>query len=608
MIKYTQEQIKQLDQYYPAPNNLVDLFEQGAAKFAGRNAIGQKDPVTKEYRWTTFAGLAERIKNVRGALNRLGLAKGESVGVILSNSVEWFVLENATHGLGACFVPMYEKELVNTWRYIIRDSSLKFLFVRDRAIYDMVKGFKDEIPTLKEIFLVYGDGDSSLAALEAMGAKNPVPSYKPHWSEIAELIYTSGTTGDPKGVLLSHGNLTACTKSGVYVFPELNENTVLLNILPWAHSYALSAELHAVMVFGCCVGIMESVDTLGQDFLAIRPTYIVAVPRIFNKIYNGIQLTMEEAGGLKKKLFDAACAEAKKRRNRRKSLKLIILNKLVFDKIRARFGGRLAGAMTASALMNPGIAEFFRDISIPTYDCYGLTETAPAITMNSMRLGNRYGTVGKVVPNMHVKIDRSRTGENNRDGEIVAYGAHIMMGYHNKPEQTAAIMVEDTWNGFPGIRTGDMGCFDDDGFLVITGRFKDEYKLANGKYVHPESIETDMKLIPLIANAFVYGDGKEFNVSIVVPDFQVIKKDQRTAKWAQMSPKDIIADSDFQAFMTGEISNHLRKTFGGYEIPKKTLFIEEDFTRENGMLTQTLKLIRREVLKKYGDELSKLYS
>jgi long-chain acyl-CoA synthetase len=608
MIQYTKEQIAQLDTYYPAPNNLVDLFEQGVSKFSAKNAIGQKDPATKEYRWTTFGQLAERINNVRGALNSLGLKKGEAVGVILSNSTEWFVLENATHGLGACFVPMYEKELLNTWKYIIKDSALKFLFVRDRDLYEKVKVFKDEIPTIEEIFVVYGDGEKSLASLEAMGAKSPVPSYKPHWSEIAELIYTSGTTGDPKGVLLSHGNLTACTKSGVEIFPELNENSVLLNILPWAHSYALSAELHAVMIFGCCVSIMESIDTLGQDFLAVRPNFIVAVPRIFNKIYSGIQLKMEEEGGLTKKLFDATCAEAKKCRNKRKSLKLKILDKIVFDKIRARFGGRLAGAMTASALMNPGIAEFFKDLGIPTYDCYGLTETAPAITMNSSRMGNRYGTVGKVVPNMHVKIDKARTGEKNRDGEIVAYGAHIMMGYHNKPEQTAAIMVEDTWNGFPGIRTGDMGCFDDDGFLVITGRFKDEYKLANGKYVHPESIETDIKLLPIVANAFIYGDGKEYNVSIVVPDFELVKKDPRTVKWAAMSPKEVIADSDFQAFLTGEISGHLRKTFGGYEIPKKILFIDEDFTRDNGMLTQTLKLIRREVLKKYGDQLNSLYS
>jgi len=165
--------------------------------------------------------------------------------------------------MGACFVPMYEKELVNTWKYIIRDSALRFLFVRDSEIYDKVKGFTDEIKTLKDVYLVYGDGAKSLAALEESGAKTPVESYKPHWSEIAELIYTSGTTGDPKGVLLSHGNLTACTAAGVELFPELGPDTVVLSILPWAHSYALSAELHSMPMFGGSIAIMESIDTPG---------------------------------------------------------------------------------------------------------------------------------------------------------------------------------------------------------------------------------------------------------------------------------------------------------------------------------------------------------
>ncbi|HOD16659.1 MAG TPA: AMP-binding protein [Spirochaetota bacterium] len=607
MVQYTKDQIAQLDKYYSDPKNLVDLFEKGAARWGNKNAIGQKDPATKEYKWITFNELQARINNVRGALSALGLKKGESVGVILSNSIEWYILENATHGMGACFVPMYEKELVNTWKYIIRDSALRFLFVRDSEIYDKVKGFTDEIKTLKDVYLVYGDGAKSLAALEESGAKTPVESYKPHWSEIAELIYTSGTTGDPKGVLLSHGNLTACTAAGVELFPELGPDTVVLSILPWAHSYALSAELHSMPMFGGSIAIMESIDTLAQDMLTVRPNFLIAVPRIFNKIYSGIKLLMESEGGLKKKLFDATCAEAKKCRGKNPSLKLKLLDKIVFEKIRARFGGRLKGAMTASALMNPGIAEFFKDLGIPTFDCYGLTETAPAITMNSTS-GNKYGTVGKPIRNMHVKIDKSRTGENNRDGEIVAYGAHVMMGYHNKPEQTAAIMVEDTWNGFPGIRTGDIGCIDEDGYLCITGRYKDEYKLANGKYVHPESIETDMKLIPLVANAFVYGEGKEYNVALVVPDFERIRKDPQTAKFAAQAPNELIENREFQDFLNGAIAAHLKKTFGGYEVPRKTLFIAEDFTRDNGMLTQTLKLVRREVMKNYGDRLMKLYA
>jgi long-chain acyl-CoA synthetase len=607
MIQFTQEQIAQLDKYYPPPRNLVDLFETNAAKWGDRPAIGQKDPATKQYVWTSYRGLAERISNLRGALHKLGLTKGETVGVILSNSVEWFVIENAVHGLGGRFIPMYEKELVKKWQYMIKDSSVKYLFVRDAAILDKVKDFKKDSPDLKEIFIVYGEGDRSLSALEKTGASNPVPSYKPHWSEIAVVIYTSGTTGAPKGVLLSHGNLTHCSQSGYRIYPNLNENSVALSILPWAHSYAISAELHNFLQFGGSIGIMESLDTLTGDFQKIRPTHLMCVPRVFNKVYNGIHMLMEEEGGIKKKLFDAACAEAKRCRNKKKSLKMKILDALVFSKIRARLGGRLFLSLTASAVMNQDISLFFRDIGIEIYDCYGLSETAPAITMNSPMTGNKIGSVGKPVFDMHVMLDKSRTGE-GMDGEIIVYGAHVMMGYLNKPEETAAIMTTDTWNGFPGIRTGDLGRWDEEGFLFITGRYKDEYKLSNGKYVHPESIEIDMKLLPYVANAFVYGDGKDYNVAIIVPDFTTIGKDHHTARWSGMSPARIIADKEFKDFLAKEITDHLRKGFAGYEIPKKYIIIDQDFTLENGMLTQTLKVIRGEVLKNYGDALNRLYT
>ena len=608
MVQFTKEQIEQLDAYFHPPKNLVDLFESSVAKWGDRPAIGQKNPATKQYEWATYRQLAGRVNNLRAALKKLGLGKGETVGVILGNSIEWFVIENATHGLGGRFIPMYEKELVKKWQYMVRDSAVKYLFVRNQAILDKVKGFAADCPDLKEIFVVYGEGEKSLPALEQAGSAEPAPPYKPHWSETAVIIYTSGTTGDPKGVVLTHGNLTHCAQAGYEVYPELNETSVALSILPWAHSYAISGELHNFLQFGGSIGVMESLDMLSADFLLVRPTHLICVPRVFNKIYGGIMMLMEDAGGIKKKLFDAACAEAKKRRGKKKSLKLKVLDRLVFGKIRARFGGRLMGALTASAVMNLDIALFFQDMGINIYDCYGLSETSPAITMNSPVWGNRIGSVGKIMRDMHVKLDRSRTGEDSPDGEILAYGAHVMMGYLNKPELTAAIMTDDTWNGFPGVRTGDLGRFDEDGFLYVTGRFKDEYKLSNGKYVHPESIETDMKLVPHVANAFVYGDGKEYNVGIIIPDFPTIRKDHHTAKWADRDPADMVEDASFRDFLIIEVNDHLKKSFAGYEIPKKYIITDEDFTLDNGMLTQTLKVVRGEVMKRYGDRLLKLYS
>ena len=608
MLKYSQKQIEGLDKFYKHPRNLVDLLEDTVTKWGERNAIGTKNSQTKAYEWITYQKLAERINHVRSAIHQLGINKGDAVGVIIGNSVEWYALENASHGLGAIFVPMYEKELMKTWQYIVRDSGVKYLFVKDEEIAEQVKHFKGEIETLKEIFTIYGDGEKSLKGLEEAGRQNPVPSYKPHWSEPAELIYTSGTTGEPKGVLLSHGNLSACSQSGYHIFPSLNEKAVSLAILPWAHSYGLSAELHNFMQFGGAVALMESVDTLAEDLLKVKPTFLIAVPKVFNKIYDGIQAKMHEEGGIKKKLFDLTCEEAVRCRGKAtKSLKLKILDKIVFSKIRERFGGRLEGVLTASAVMNPQIAMFFADLGIPTYDAYGLTETSPAITMNSPLWGNRYGSVGKCVENMHVKIDKSLTGEESEEGEILAYGAHVMMGYHNKPKLNSEVMLQDTWNGFPGIRTGDQGRLTADGFLYITGRYKDEYKLSNGKYIHPESIETGIKLIRNIANAFVWGEGRDYNIAVIVPDFAAMKKDERISSWAQGSPQEVAQNKNVQDFLSAEIKKHLQKSFGGYEIPQRFLFTGEDFSLENGLVTQTMKLKRNVALRTYLKEIEKLY-
>ncbi len=608
MIKYTEEQIINLDKYYKHPRNLVDLFEDSVVSWPDRNAIGTKNPQTKQIEWITYRKLAERINNTRAGLHKLGLGKGDALGVIVGNSVEWFILENAAHGLGAVFVPMYEKELQRTWQYIIKDSAIKFLFVKDDAILEKVKIFKNDIETLKDIYVIYGGGENYLQAIEEIGKKNPHKSEKPNWYDAAELIYTSGTTGDPKGVLLSHGSLTACSRTGRKIFPTLDENAISLAILPWAHSYGLSAELHNFLQFGGAIGLMESVDKLAEDLQLVQPSFLIAVPKIFNKIYDGIQMAMAEKGGATKLLFNLAVAEATKCRNKNtKSFLLKILDKIVFSKIRAKFGGKVTGVFTASAVMNPQIAMFFADIGIPTYDAYGLTETAPAITMNSPLYGNKYGSVGKAIDDMHVVIDKSQVGPDSDDGEILAYGAHVMMGYHNKPEQTAQIMTKDTWKGFPGIHTGDRGRLDAEGFLFITGRFKDEYKLSNGKYVHPESIETDIKLVHNIANAFVWGDNKAHNIAVIVPNLETIKRDEKIAMWAKGTPEEIVQNKNIQEYLIEAITKRLRKSYGGYEIPQKFIFTAEDFTLENGLLTQTMKLKRARVQEAYKEQIEKLY-
>lgn len=593
---------------YEKPDNLVELWSESENKHRGTPLfLNHKDRGGLDS--ISYGEIGSRIANARGGLAAIGIEPGDTVGIIANNRPEWAVLAFAVFGRKARFVPMYEKELKKTWKYIIQDSGLKFLVVSKPEIYEKIKDFPAEIPHLEKIYLIDTDSENSLAALEKVGEENPIEPLIPHYDDIAVLIYTSGTTAEPKGVLLSHGNITYNAITGCRLFPELQQGYVGISMLPWAHSYAITAELTSWIYFGGTLGFMRDVSTLAEDMRLIRPHFIVSVPRVFNKIYDVIQMRMIDTGGLKKKLFDAACAAARQKRELAGAgkssplvnLKLALLDKLVFKKIRDVVGGRIIGAMTGSAVMNKEIAEFFFDIGISIYDCYGLTETSPGVSMNSS-LAWKIGSVGKVMEGQTVVIDSSVSEEGSDDGEIIVYGPNVMKGYHNKPEETAAVIMPDG-----GFRTGDRGKLDEDGFLWITGRIKEQYKLSNGKYVFPAVIEEDIKLLPKVANAMVYGAGKPYNICLVYPDFAV------AVRWAAEhgfsdNPDDLLANEDFKEALTDEIKDQLEKSFGHYEIPEKYYFIKEDFTVDNKMLTQTMKLKRRAVLENYASEIESLYA
>jgi len=340
----------------------------------------------------------------------------------------------------------------------------------------------------------------------------------------------------------------------------------------------------------------------------VRPTLLVAVPRVFNKIYDGLWAKMNETGGLAKKLFVMGVENARKRRELAEkgqsdfltNLKFKLADKIVFSKIRARFGGRLKYAITGSATMNVEIGHFFADIGIPVFDCYGLTETTPAVTMNCPA-AHRPGSVGRPLDQVRVEIDRLFLEEHADDGEIIVYGPNVMQGYHNKPDATRQVMTTDG-----GFRTGDRGRLDEDGYLFITGRIKEQYKLENGKYVFPTAIEEEIRLLPWVENAMIYGEGRPYNVCIIVPDFEALGKYARENRFPE-DPHRLVTDGSIQKMIGEEIAAFLKDKFGGYEIPKKFLWVTEDFSLENGTLTQTMKLKRRSVMEQYRDRLTALY-
>jgi len=434
----------------------------------------------------------------------------------------------------------------------------------------------------------------------AKGKAAPVAVAHPNPSQDACFIYTSGTTGQPKGVVLSHWNIASNVIAAGEVFP-LRPTDRSLAFLPWAHAFGQTAELHMLFSVGCALALNDEVPNLVGNLAEVKPTILIAVPRIFNRIYDGVNKQMAERPALIQKLFHAGIrAATKKKRGDPLSLaeafSLTVADRLIFSKVRARFGGRLRFSVSGSAALSREVAEFVDALGIAVYEGYGLTEASPVVTANCPD-ATRLGTVGKPVPGVRIEIDRQVTGD-EKNGEILVYGDNVMRGYHHREEEQRQMLMPDG-----GLRTGDMGFLDDEGFLHITGRIKEQYKLENGKFVVPSPLEEELKLSPFILNALLFGLNRPFNVALVVLDEPAI------SKWARENNLSIQDPTEHPAVkeLIGKELEARSQSFRGYEKPKAFALIREDFTVENGLLTPSLKVRRKLVLERYLPRLEALY-
>jgi long-chain acyl-CoA synthetase len=591
----------------PTFSDLVDMQKKAVAQHADRKVFGTK--INGVWKWITYREFGKRVDDFRGGLAQNGIGRGDAVAIISGNRVEWAVAAYATYGLGAMLVPMYEHQLAEDWEYIVADSGAKMLITTTDDIYAQVKDWPGKFAKLDKVISMHlpASDPASFEGLEAAGRAKPVATVEIDPDSICGFIYTSGTTGKPKGVLLSHNNLTSNVNATHQIFP-LEPEDCSVSFLPWAHSFGQTVELHVMLSMGCHVAFAESVPKLVENLGEVKPTLLVSVPRIFNKIYDGLQKKMKEAGGLKAKLFFSAVANAAYRKQlaaQGKSswwanFKQGLFDKLVFSKVRDRFGGRLRYAFSGGAALSPEVAEFIDNVGIMVYEGYGLTETSPIACAN-YRGHRKIGTVGKAIPGVTIKLDTSVVGDDSGDGEIIVYGPNVMKGYHNLPEETAAVMTEDG-----GFRTGDRGSLDRDGYLKITGRIKEQYKLENGKYVVPAPLEEQLQLSPYILQVYIDGANKLYNAALVVADKEAIEK------WAGENGVSgdfnaLLEDEKVRALIAGELEKYA-KGFKGYERVKQFALIPEEFTTENGMLTPSLKLKRRTVVDKYGPLMDKLWS
>ncbi|MET0414184.1 MAG: long-chain fatty acid--CoA ligase, partial [Polyangiaceae bacterium] len=527
---------------------------------------------------------------------------GDRVGIVADNSVEWATCAHATYWRGGIFVPMYTAQRPDEWKFILNDCGARIVFAASDVAYQKLKAAQPEMPSVEHVIgLALPDGhEDSYASLLARGKAAPVSKATVSPTDIASYIYTSGTTGQPKGVELSHKNLCSNLAAVEAVIPMKNERS--LAFLPWAHSFGHTAELQYFIQRGFSLAINDDVTRLISNLSEVQPTVLVAVPRIFNRIYEGVHRQMAAKPGVIQALFRhglrAGCAKAGGQSlGLADRVLLALADRLIFSKVRAKFGGKLKMVICGSAALNKEVAEFVAGLGIVIYEGYGLTETSPVVSVNCAG-ASRIGSVGKPVPGVRVVLDESQSTQPG-EGEVVVYGPNVMQGYHQRPEDNAAIFTKDG-----GLRTGDLGRLDSDGFLYITGRSKELYKLENGKYVAPAPLEEELKVSPYIANVVIYGSDRPHNVALVVPN------QERLLEWASETGVElgnVSQNSKVRELLMSEIQAH-SSSFKSYERPRSIAIITEDFTTENGLLTPKMSVKRKEVLLRYGSALDALYS
>ncbi|HEY1957895.1 MAG TPA: long-chain fatty acid--CoA ligase [Polyangiaceae bacterium] len=572
--------------------NLVDVYDHAIKQFAARELFGTKK--NGAWIWTTYADFGAQVEKARGALASLGVGRGDKIAVIADNRVEWAVIAYACFGLGAAMVPMYEAQHDKDWEFIIADCDAKLVVVANKTILEKVrKFFKGNTVCLEDAAAL--DSNKSVAAI------------KPQPSDTACLIYTSGTTGNPKGVILSHGNIASNVNAVHDVFP-MTEDDRSLSFLPWAHSFGQTCELHCLFSRGASMALCESTQKILENLAEVKPTLLFSVPRIFNKLYQAVQKQISEKPAFVQNLVKAALrCTAKEREHQRLSLSehatLALCDKLVFSKVRERFGGRLKYAFSGGAAISRDVAEFIDSLGITVYEGYGLTETSPISTANWPG-ERRIGSVGRPIPGVSIEIDPNvGHGTPGRvEGEIIIHGPNVMQGYFKRDEENAQVFTKNR-----GFRTGDQGFVDASGYLYITGRIKEQYKLENGKYVVPSPLEEKLKLSPYILNAFVYGDNKPYNVALVCANTDALKKFAEQQGLGAQSGDALLENPRVRELFKKELEKYMAE-FKGFEEIKEFAIIGEDFTTDNGMLTPSLKVKRRKVMEKYGKIVDGLYA
>ena len=554
--------------------------------------------------------MLRRIAGLSKALAELGIKSGDRVGLFAPNCPEWHIADFAITGLGAASVPLYFNESPDRLVYIMNDSGSRIVITAGETQARKVAEVRERLKTVEQVIGVGQPADLrgeilQYEALIAAAGDADVAEYRRRAAtvtpnQLATIIYTSGTTGEPKGVMLTHSNISSNSIESLK-HHAFEKDDIGLEFLPLSHVYERTVA-YGYLSRGVTIAYVENIESVSQAFLEVHPTMAAAVPRLFEKIYAGIREKGSREHGAKRKIFDWSLEVARESVPWRAygekpsgglELKWKIADKLVFSKIRAGVGGRLRTFVSGGAPLAPEIAEFFWSIGIEVFQGYGLTETSPVVTTNIPK-DNKVGTVGKPIPSVQVRIAE--------DGEILVKGTCVMQGYFNKPEATKEVLGDDGW-----FATGDIGHLDSEGYLVITDRKKEMLKTAGGKFVAPAPIENMMKTSPFVLNAIVVGDRRKFVSLLLVPNLPVVESAAKEKGRELGASSQITSDPWVRDLFTAEIER-LTISLAQYEKPKRFALLDQDFTYASGVLTYTLKMKRRVIEDHYKDVIARLYA
>ncbi|MBB4684936.1 AMP-dependent synthetase/ligase [Amycolatopsis jiangsuensis] len=580
--------------------NLADVVWANAERFS--DVVSFRRQVEGTWLDVTAKDFADQVSAVAKGLIAAGVGHGARVALMSKTRYEWTLLDFAIWAAGAVTVPIYETSSPEQVQWILSDSAATAVVVETGAHRDAVEQVRGRLDGLTRTWQIEGDSPA-VDELTALGAE--VSDEDLHErrrgvtaDEAATIVYTSGTTGRPKGVVLTHRNLLTEIRADIEAFPELMEQgNSLLCFLPLAHILARAIAVTALSA-RVTLGHTPDVKNLVPDLGTFRPTFVVAVPRVFEKVYNTAKQKAHSDG--KGKIFDAAEAtavaysEAQDRGGAGMGLraKHLLFDKLVYGKLRAALGGRCVAAVSGGAPLGARLAHFFRGIGVPVFEGYGLTETSAAANVNTTA-AFRVGTVGRPVAGTSVRIAE--------DGEILLKGDVVFGSYHNNEAATAESLT-DGW-----FHTGDLGELDDDGFLKITGRKKEIIVTAGGKNVAPSGLEDTIKAAPLISQAMVVGDQRPFIAALVTVDEEYFPSwKTQHGKPAEATVAELATDPDLLAEIQSAV-DEANKQVSHAEAIKKFTVLSGDFTEAGGEITPSLKLKRNVVNKNYANDIEALY-